>query len=109
MVFDKTGTLTLGRPALRSSDSIQSLAPDALSALAQLTADSPHPVSRALAEELAARSVSPGEFADQPVEETPGRGVSMRGWSLERDDRELADAVLLRDGPTTCQQPRRFS
>ncbi len=107
-VFDKTGTLTLGRPALVSEDAIDWLDDRARSALVRLAGTSPHPVSRALAEELAARRVGAAEFADCEVAERPGRGLALTGpdgaeWRLERDERALADAVFARGGETLAR------
>lgn len=84
-VFDKTGTLTLEHPRLANPESLESLSPEALLALAALTDGNPHPFARGIREALATRrSLGP---ASGPRESTPGLGLTLRTsdgvlWSL---------------------------
>jgi P-type Cu2+ transporter len=84
-VFDKTGTLTLEHPRLANPEALESLAPEALSALAALTDGNPHPFARGLREALATRrNLLP---ASGPRESTPGLGLILSTpdgtrWSL---------------------------
>lgn len=52
IIFDKTGTLTLERPVLSNPESVAHLSSIQRLALARLTSDSLHPVSRSLLEAL---------------------------------------------------------
>ncbi|WP_284165213.1 heavy metal translocating P-type ATPase [Frigidibacter sp. SD6-1] len=70
VVFDKTGTLTMGAPEPANLDSLTS--EEARVALA-LADGSAHPLSRALAEGLKARNVSPAVVTD--LREIAGYGV----------------------------------
>lgn len=107
VVFDKTGTLTLERPVLDNPEDAESLAPEAVRALAALCAGSCHPVARSLLEALGSRGQRAlAEIRTEPVEEEPGSGVEGRigdsVWSLGRAGwRALGDpecTVLARDG-----------
>jgi len=90
LIFDKTGTLTLERPVLGNPEVVGGLDGQARSALAVLTCDSLHPVSRTLLESLGHEGQrmlrEPG--ADHAVEDIPGMGrrVEINGvaWSLGR-------------------------
>lgn len=89
ILFDKTGTLTLERPVLANPQALAELDGDARRALAWLTHQSLHPVSRALLESLGRagqqvlRGAGPGA-----VEDVPGAGryfdENGRRWSLGR-------------------------
>ncbi len=82
LVFDKTGTLTLETPVLAHAEDLSRLAGDARAALAALTQGSLHPVGQCLWENLVAQgAVAP---APGPVEEVPGSGVRLGGWTLGR-------------------------
>ncbi len=100
VIFDKTGTLTEGRPRLITPAELTSLRPQAAAALLRLTSGNPHPISRALAEELSRIGTTSDAFPLCEVEEIPGHGLSMRDpedkvWRLEKDGRALSDAVFL--------------
>lgn len=94
LIFDKTGTLTLERPVLENPAVVDRLADDARLALAVLTRDSLHPVSRTLLESLGhagqrlLRVGADGTTDDHHVEDVPGMGrhVAIHGarWSLGR-------------------------
>ena len=71
-LVDKTGTLTMGRP-LPEPGVIAALPGDAAGVALALASHSRHPLSRALAEALAARGVRAAELTG--VEEVPGEGV----------------------------------
>ncbi|MGB5067851.1 MAG: heavy metal translocating P-type ATPase, partial [Albidovulum sp.] len=70
VVFDKTGTLTLGAP---EPGNLGEHAPKDLALAAALAGASAHPLSRALAEALAAAGVKPAKVDD--IREVPGQGV----------------------------------
>jgi Cu2+-exporting ATPase len=70
VVFDKTGTLTRGRPALARSEPVDA---EALRLAASLAGASRHPLARALA------GAQPEATVARGVEETPGRGLRLRG------------------------------
>ena len=90
LIFDKTGTLTLERPVLDNPESVATLDAHARLALAILTRDSLHPVSRTLLESLGHE----GQRAlresgdDLTVADVPGMGrhlaIDGARWSLGR-------------------------
>ncbi len=91
LIFDKTGTLTLERPVLDNPEAVEGLDGAARFALAVLTRDSLHPVSRSLLESLGhdgQRMLRGGVAADATVNDLPGMGrlVEIDGelWSLGR-------------------------
>ena len=71
-LLDKTGTLTMGRP-LPDPAVLARLTPEAASVALALASHSRHPLSRGLAEALAAEGVVAASI--EAVEETPGEGV----------------------------------
>lgn len=75
VVFDKTGTLTTGVLAVRSTEALLALSPDARRALYDIAARSTHPRSVAVrrALELGSVSLTP----DLTVTETAGSGLSL--------------------------------
>jgi Cu2+-exporting ATPase len=75
LVFDKTGTLTLGRLALVGSAPLRGLEPSLRDIAYDMTARSNHPVSRCLAEALAAEGARFSDGAE--VTEEPGRGLRL--------------------------------
>ncbi len=91
ILFDKTGTLTRG--ALRLTDGsragLANLDPDARALLADATARSLHPVSRAIHAELAGGGPTPVD-PELEVREIAGRGLELRragqSWQLERGE-----------------------
>lgn len=106
LLFDKTGTLTLESPLLENPQALRALSQQAKSALAALTADSLHPVSRSLTEILAAEGIQ--SSGQSRVSEVVGQGVCLeddRGaiWSLGKPgwkspaDSE-GDAIFACDG-----------
>ncbi len=110
VIFDKTGTLTLENPVLENPAALRALIPDARRALATLTADSLHPVSRSLTESLAALG-SLETTGDAEVNEAAGHGLWFTEtggarWSLGRPgwqtpanpDDVPADSVFACDG-----------
>jgi P-type Cu2+ transporter len=90
LIFDKTGTLTLERPVLANPESVSGLDSAAQAALAVLTRDSLHPVSRSLLESLGheGQRMLREAGAQHAVEDVPGMGrcadVSGARWSLGR-------------------------
>ena len=75
IIFDKTGTLTLERPVLTNPDSITALSPSQKLALAHLTCDSLHPVSRSLLEALGRKGQRLlREHPAVQIHDTPGTG-----------------------------------
>lgn len=95
VIFDKTGTLTLENPVLENPEALKSLNPAVLRALATLTADSLHPVSRSLTESLAAAGAMQ-PLPDAEVNEVAGQGLwftdaSGARWALGRPGWESAD------------------
>jgi Cu2+-exporting ATPase len=72
VLLDKTGTLTMGRP-LPDSAVLDALPADAAAVALGLASHSRHPLSRALAEALAARGLRPAELTH--VQEQAGQGV----------------------------------
>lgn len=96
MLIDKTGTLTLGRP-LPDPAMLDSLPRDAAAVALSLASHSRHPISRALADALAASGLRAVELTD--VEECPGEGVFAK-WqgeqvALRRPDGASGIAVVL--------------
>jgi Cu2+-exporting ATPase len=82
VVFDKTGTLTHGRPVLRRTLSVGSLAgSDCLRIAAALEADNPHPLALGIREAaVSVTAASPGESARaERTQFTVGQGVE--GWA----------------------------
>ena len=73
VLLDKTGTLTLGRPQ-PDPTVLGSFTPDEASVALALASHSRHPLSRALADRLAAAGHRAAELGD--VSEVPGTGVS---------------------------------
>jgi len=71
-LLDKTGTLTLGKP-VPDPAVLDGLSADAAAVALSLASHSRHPVSRALADALAAAGHRATELAE--VEERPGEGV----------------------------------
>ncbi|GAA0280789.1 cation-translocating P-type ATPase [Alteraurantiacibacter aestuarii] len=95
-LFDKTGTLTLGRPT-PDRPALDAMTPeDARIALA-LASNSRHPLSRALAEALMARGVTPAALDD--VTEVAGTGMAGtwqgRKAQLRRPEGSTSTAVAL--------------
>ena len=77
IALDKTGTLTTGNPTLVAWEALGSAAPAHAAALAwQLASRSDHPVSRAIAQGLAAEA--PPTNTVQDLRALPGRGVEGR-------------------------------
>ena len=77
IALDKTGTLTTGNPTLVAWEAVGSAAPAHAAALAwQLASRSDHPVSRAIAQGLAAEA--PPTNTVQDLRALPGRGVEGR-------------------------------
>ena len=77
IALDKTGTLTTGNPTLMAWEAVGSAAPAHAAALAwQLASRSDHPVSRAIAQGLAAEA--PPTNTVQDLRALPGRGVEGR-------------------------------
>jgi P-type Cu2+ transporter len=112
VIFDKTGTLTLERPVLANPDEISSLKNEAQLALARLTNQSLHPVSRSLLESLGGEGQR--ILREEPlvaVTDVPGCGrfyqsdgvewsLGKPGWrsSAGAGDFSNHDAELCRDG-----------
>jgi Cu2+-exporting ATPase len=108
-VFDKTGTLTQGRPTWINKDA---LSEDDVRLAASLAAVSKHPLSRALASQVA------GVAAAEGVDEVPGSGLRMktadgevrlgrREWCGVMSDQQSAEAELWLARPG--QPPVRFA
>jgi Cu2+-exporting ATPase len=119
LIFDKTGTLTLERPVLVNPEALDSLSAAATRALAVLTTQSLHPVSRTLLEALGrhGQQLLRDEAAEE-VHDVPGAGrhfqAAGRSWSLGRPGwspdglaaREVApghDAELRCDGEVVAR------
>jgi Cu2+-exporting ATPase len=89
VVFDKTGTLTLGNLELDAPGHLAALPGDAREALAQLTARSNHPKSKAIFSALGTLGdVHLDDTAD--VAEVPGLGLVSGDWRLVKDGEALA-------------------
>jgi Cu2+-exporting ATPase len=82
LVFDKTGTLTLETPVLKNPEALRALDAQAREALLALVCDNPHPVSACLHACLLVEGVTSPKLGN--VEETPGCGTELDGWSLGR-------------------------
>jgi Cu2+-exporting ATPase len=87
VIFDKTGTLTLERPVLENPEAVAGLDATAALALARMTCESLHPMSRSLLEALGNRGQKLlAEHGEGVVREFPGRGVCLMteegNWSL---------------------------
>ncbi|MBD3729618.1 MAG: cadmium-translocating P-type ATPase [Sphingomonadales bacterium] len=95
-LFDKTGTLTLGRPT-PDATALSALPADAASVALALASHSRHPLSRALADSLAAADVRAAPL--EQVEERAGDGVFAvwqgRPVALRRPERAGGIAVSL--------------
>jgi Cu2+-exporting ATPase len=101
VIFDKTGTLTLENPVLENPEALRALTPGARQALATLTDDSLHPISRSLTESLASLAAGPGLRAgradsDAEVNETAGQGMWFTDaagarWTLGRSGWQSPD------------------
>ena len=76
-LFDKTGTLTLGRPT-PEAETLAALDPEEAAVCLALASHSRHPLSRALAEALAAAGHRAAELTQ--IDERPGVGVFAR-WA----------------------------
>jgi Cu2+-exporting ATPase len=81
VVFDKTGTLTLEAITLRNPEALDALSENERAHLLALVRESPHPVSRCLAEHLLADGVR--VLATDSVRETIGYGVSLIEGGIE--------------------------
>jgi len=79
-LLDKTGTLTLGRP-LPDPAALDALKSDEAAVALALASHSRHPLSRGLADALAARGIATAVLDD--VREEPGEGVFARWLGLE--------------------------
>jgi len=108
LIFDKTGTLTLERPVLSNPESVTKLDSSARFALAILTRDSLHPVSRTLLESLghSGQRMLREAGEDHAVGEVPGMGrfVEIDGsvWSLGRPGWVAPVSRLLPAGAEEC-------
>jgi len=95
VIFDKTGTLTLGAliPTPSSMQALEGLDPAAREVLAVMTAQSNHPVSRALL-----TAVAEPAPRDSNVIEHPGDGLELEDqgsvWRLGRREFAAPDAHL---------------
>lgn len=89
VVFDKTGTLTLGTLELDAPQRLSALPEEAREALAQLTARSNHPKSKALFGALS-RLGDVHLDAAAEVTEVPGVGLVSGDWRLVKDGEALA-------------------
>lgn len=101
-LLDKTGTLTLGRP-LPEAAALAALSNDEAAVALALASHSRHPLSRALADTLAAQGYRAAPLDD--VQEKPGTGVSGK-WngrkvSLRRPEggSAIATALTIADHP----------
>jgi Cu2+-exporting ATPase len=98
-LLDKTGTLTLGRP-LPDPTALAALAPDEASVALALASHSRHPLSRALAEALAAAGHRAAPLEN--TSERAGEGVFARwnglGVALRRPERPTGIAAVLAIG-----------
>jgi len=75
IIFDKTGTLTLERPILANPESVTNLSSSQKLALARLTSDSLHPVSRSLLEALGRKGQRLlREYPAVEIHDEPGTG-----------------------------------
>ncbi|MDE2595422.1 MAG: cadmium-translocating P-type ATPase [Sphingomonadales bacterium] len=95
-LLDKTGTLTMGKPTPDAAV-IAALPADAAAVALALASHSRHPISRALAEALAARGVRAAPLAD--VVEEAGQGVRAlwqgRAVALRRPEAATGVATTL--------------
>lgn len=92
VIFDKTGTLTMDAPRLKNVDTLQSLSPEARTALYNLVQDNLHPIARSLRENLLAHHTELTHKTNTPlptvnIKESIGKGVSWQdtdgnNWSL---------------------------
>jgi Cu2+-exporting ATPase len=102
-LLDKTGTLTLGRPTPDAAV-LAGLPIDAASVALALSSNSRHPISRALADALAAAGYRAAELS--AVEEKPGEGVfaTWQGKKVALRRPESASGIAVRldieGGPT---------
>ena len=102
VALDKTGTLTEGKPVLVASEILSKteLSAHVLPASAALSAQSDHPVSRAIAQGLASQDVTAGEvtqFIDRPGSGVEGvvSGQRLRLISVRAlDGTDLVTAAL---------------
>ncbi|MBS0253990.1 MAG: cadmium-translocating P-type ATPase [Proteobacteria bacterium] len=94
-LLDKTGTLTMGRP-LPDPATLAALPADAAAVALALASHSRHPLSRALAEALAAAGHRPADLAG--VAEVAGQGLTAqwqgRAVALRRPDAARAGAEM---------------
>ncbi|MFM5932066.1 MAG: heavy metal translocating P-type ATPase [Novosphingobium sp.] len=95
-LLDKTGTLTLGRP-VADARALAALTPEQAGVALALASSSAHPLSRALAEALAARGITTAMIDD--ARETAGQGIfgtwQGRRVSLRRPDASQSMATAL--------------
>ncbi|MFM5908359.1 MAG: heavy metal translocating P-type ATPase, partial [Novosphingobium sp.] len=95
-VLDKTGTLTLGRP-VADPRALATLTPEQAGIALALASSSAHPLSRALAEALAARGITAAMIDD--ARESAGQGIfgiwQGRKVSLRRPDASQSMATAL--------------
>lgn len=77
VILDKTGTLTLENPTLINPEALTTLTPEERSILLHLTAQSLHPLSRTLHQQLASATITPQRPSPGPtVSETAGQGLT---------------------------------
>jgi Cu2+-exporting ATPase len=89
VLFDKTGTLTQGRPMPEQS-MLDALSADEARVALALASHSRHPLSKALAQQLMLRGVTPAELAE--VAEEPGLGMAGL-WNGQRVELRRPEAA----------------
>ena len=103
-LFDKTGTLTLGRP-VPQAETIAVMPAEERSVAMALASNSRHPLSRGLADALAASGTRTAVIED--VKEVPGQGVFAlyqgRKISLQRPEETTRQAVAFDAGRGTVR------
>jgi len=105
VLLDKTGTLTLGELVLEpaSAAALANLPADQRTVLAEMTARSNHPVSRAIASALQRLAPTPAAtLLVDDLREQAGRGLALtldgRAYTLARGDADAGETVFAVDG-----------
>lgn len=110
IAFDKTGTLTEETLRLADPTPLQRLDPKARAILLQMVSESWHPICDCLRRELLTAGHQPRSAPAAEIEETPGKGLTLRDgpsvWRLGRPEWAGPEATATADSATDCDLTR---